>query len=1399
MAVEEQEKDTSIASAFAYAADQPFENIGTTLQAMGFKDSGQYLKDLFEAPENYESATESFLNRNGLGYDVGFLPRAVIEQAGQLAGSIASRIAGGAAGAAVGGPVGAVAGAVLAPTLFEAAQIAGPVAIARAKANGRDEPNWEDWSGAGGTALGSGLLNAFGVYGIGKLNSTVLGSTLREGVTETSQGFVEQIGSSALTDTGLQLDPKAAFGEGLIGGTTGGVAQAPSSIYASTRQEIENEPLTTDETPLLPAAPVVEEQQPIVEEPIVEEPIVEEPIVEEIQQNVETTLAELEQEFASLNSEETFEGYETIADPETKRAKVLADEKRSNELKIQKEATQEVLNLLRVKRGGLVENLSLAQINELIAIRVERIQIAEKAKNSELTSEQKTQGSQRIAELRQREKELGVKSQEMELEVDYSSMSISDIFANAPEEFIAGRSIPSLEEAFLERAENQSFSAYPVEEFNRALEAEVTELTGIENLAELTRLRLQDSYLDKGSELFDEKVVNTPFIEDLLDDVNLEEVDSLTAEEIAEARGQFRMYVQTHSAELESFLRNDRKREELALRSERNREANQQLLEDVTNAEAVRVANATMLRPQDIPIEDQYVENFFTTQIENSLRQVAKNKQTRLEGELKFVRADERFLKPDYRKLNYTPGITPVLLKTPEALRLQDNIEVLGGGDLLADLQIDPNFASVSVVREAIQNMPVRDKAINYYNELITGDSKKDKLAQQEIEDSELDTFLKLKGEEEISKEDIDRHMEGHMAGTVVQENPIRYEDIGLNLAGQKNYFQLEHTYIPRLNPNIEEKIELLQKEVEENGVNTLFADERIEAIITRSRYANDKSHFRGDYGQPLFWVRGMSGTLYNDNNKPIRVDAVIAEIQSDYHQEMRNPKKPRFTKRFIDKNTPRFEKHKEKVDAVLDINKKYILKNSASIINPNEDVADDLGSDSVEFNRLDSMLNEISRSGTKTNIKYSPTVNFSILAYDTELPKRFYDGSILQRYNVLDDKIDKLRKKQESSFDPLASEDGTRFDDYLESNYLLEDLSAEFDVISDVYQQPNDYAPAKTVTAVVDVLQQRFDEQPTKPSYLGGQIIPRAAEKTTLEKKMLHDIEKENFSDYLDFVVAEVSSNKKGSAGARIKELATQMGRNVDLSSIRTLEEAVEANKDRNRNFNDLNSFSTTFDLVVPRELQRQLGVEQIKDQLATRMHNKLQTKKKIVDAYKETAQELIQRPEVAELFPKIDNIEKKLNEYFSAEEPKGYKQYADEYGMIPEINQPFADSYVRKGVLSTIINQLKKGGTTVAVPNNKGFLATKTSSQTAAGGIYDLAAQELRDIAAQYDLPVQEVSGERDGTGGFFIIDLQPLRELIDRGEFEGWLGIEKGGLVKAPPALYKVNYGDYGRSYK
>ena len=226
----EPKKSTSIIDALRFAVDQPLENFGTTLQAMGYDEQGQFLKDLLETPENYEVATEKFLNREGEGFDFSYLPRSVLEQVGQLAGSLATRAGFAVGGAAVGGLPGAAAGALLGPALFEAAQIAGPVALARAQANGREEPNWQDWTGATGTATASGLLNAFGVRGLGKLNTTIYGAAAREGVTEGLQGLTEQIGSTALTDQGLEIDPKAAIAEGIVGGTTGGAAQAPVAL-----------------------------------------------------------------------------------------------------------------------------------------------------------------------------------------------------------------------------------------------------------------------------------------------------------------------------------------------------------------------------------------------------------------------------------------------------------------------------------------------------------------------------------------------------------------------------------------------------------------------------------------------------------------------------------------------------------------------------------------------------------------------------------------------------------------------------------------------------------------------------------------------------------------------------------------------------------------------------------------------------------------------------------------------------------------------------------------------------------------------------------------------------------------------------------------------------------------
>ena len=158
--------------ALRYGIDQPTENVATTLEALGFDTQAQATRDLIEAPKDYESAAARFMNPEGEGlldFSYKDLPLAIVEQAGQLGGSLLSRGAGATIGG-IAGPGGVLAGALLGPALFEAVQIAGPVALERARNNGREEPNWEDWSGALGTSAFSGALNAFGVQGIGRLN-----------------------------------------------------------------------------------------------------------------------------------------------------------------------------------------------------------------------------------------------------------------------------------------------------------------------------------------------------------------------------------------------------------------------------------------------------------------------------------------------------------------------------------------------------------------------------------------------------------------------------------------------------------------------------------------------------------------------------------------------------------------------------------------------------------------------------------------------------------------------------------------------------------------------------------------------------------------------------------------------------------------------------------------------------------------------------------------------------------------------------------------------------------------------------------------------------------------------------------------------------------------------------
>ena len=204
------EKDTSKWSAFQYAADQPLEEIGKTLELLGAEGVGKWLRDIMEMPENYESATTEFINQQGrefwFDYEWSYLPRMLMEQSGQLVGSLASRAAGAGIGGAIGGPGGAIAGGLLGPALFEAIQILGQTVLERAARDdpprGPDELTWEDWTAAAGAAGIAGALNTIGIKnlpvlnrGLGQVAKQTVKATGRELSTEAAQSIVQELGS----------------------------------------------------------------------------------------------------------------------------------------------------------------------------------------------------------------------------------------------------------------------------------------------------------------------------------------------------------------------------------------------------------------------------------------------------------------------------------------------------------------------------------------------------------------------------------------------------------------------------------------------------------------------------------------------------------------------------------------------------------------------------------------------------------------------------------------------------------------------------------------------------------------------------------------------------------------------------------------------------------------------------------------------------------------------------------------------------------------------------------------------------------------------------------------------------------------------------------------------------
>ena len=229
----DQEQETvfsGLGTAFKANVDPILEGMGTTAEVLGGPEwLSQGLKNATSLPENFKSSSEAFMNEDKDGSLAWrHLPGAIGEQLGQFTGSIAARGLGVAGGAAVGslaGPAGAAAGATAGafagPMAFQVMQQLGPVAEARAKNDGRTEVNQDDLLAALATTSASGALDAIAPGAEGFIKRMIL-----EGGTEGTQSLIEQTGESVGTKAGLQVSPKQALGEGIIGAGSAGVVDA---------------------------------------------------------------------------------------------------------------------------------------------------------------------------------------------------------------------------------------------------------------------------------------------------------------------------------------------------------------------------------------------------------------------------------------------------------------------------------------------------------------------------------------------------------------------------------------------------------------------------------------------------------------------------------------------------------------------------------------------------------------------------------------------------------------------------------------------------------------------------------------------------------------------------------------------------------------------------------------------------------------------------------------------------------------------------------------------------------------------------------------------------------------------------------------------------------------------
>lgn len=238
----------SLAATARVAGNAAERYIGPGAISRNLQSAGQFLDTAVDPVPGYvpSGPAVSQAYRDG---DVGGVVRNIPGLIAETLPGMGATLAAGAAGSVVGGPVGGLAAAGLA----SGAQTFGDVAEERARNNGNADPtDAGNLAAAGVTTAGIAALDAVGARGVGHAASGALArpvgaagrlrqaasTTVREAATEGGQELAQQVGQTAGTRRGLEIDPAAIATAATAGGATRAAISAPGAVVGGTIQSV---------------------------------------------------------------------------------------------------------------------------------------------------------------------------------------------------------------------------------------------------------------------------------------------------------------------------------------------------------------------------------------------------------------------------------------------------------------------------------------------------------------------------------------------------------------------------------------------------------------------------------------------------------------------------------------------------------------------------------------------------------------------------------------------------------------------------------------------------------------------------------------------------------------------------------------------------------------------------------------------------------------------------------------------------------------------------------------------------------------------------------------------------------------------------------------------------------